>query len=197
MSLQTSTPQPLVPADEDETALYSDVVPVGWQMRQLKPKHKNIAALIAQGLPYVQIAKLMDVTPVYVSMLSRQPLMKAYIAEMCEITGVRLEAMFEKVVDTIAETLDRGSEAGKLKAARLALEVQGRVGARDAAPRSGNDSVGRLERLAERLIYLQSGQRSPGVYDEAGEKITDAEFSESFSGQGAESAQISGDGEAR
>jgi hypothetical protein len=188
MSLQTSTPQPLVPADEDEAVLFSEATPTGWHMRQLKPKHKNIAALIAQGLPYVQIAKLMDVTPVYVSMLSRQPLMKAYIAEMCEITGVRLEAMFEKVVDTIAETLEGGTEAGKLKAARLALEVQGRVGARDAAPRSGNDSVGRLERLAERLIYLQSGQRPPGVYSENGEAITDAEFSESVSSQGPESA---------
>lgn len=177
------------PADEDERWLYAaEPAPSGWQMKKLKPIHKTIASLIAQGMQYVDIAKLANVTPQYVSMLSRQPLMKMHIAEMCEVTGVRLEAMYGKVVDTIAETLENGSEGGKLKAARLALEVQGRVGARDALPRSGQDSVGRLEKLAERLIYLQSGQRPPGVYSENGEEITDAEFSEPERGIGTESA---------
>lgn len=185
MNLQ---PVPADPPDEDERELFAAVPTTGWQMKQLKPQHKQIASLLAQGARNVDIAKIMNVTAEYISMLSRQPLMKAYISEMCEVTGVRLEAMFAKSVDIIAETLENGSEAGKLKAARLQLEVTGRVGARDAGPRSGGDSANRLEMLAERLIFLQSGKRPPGLYNENGEAITDAEFSEPFRGEGPEQA---------
>lgn len=180
-------PVPAEPLDEEEQILFAGGPP-SWQMKTLKPKHKQIASLLAQGGRNIDIAKIIGVTPEYISMLSRQPLMKAYIAEMCEITGVRLEAMFEKVVDTIAETLESGSEAGRLKAARLHLEATKRIGRPDGAPRSGNDSADRLEKLAERLIFLQSGKRPPGLYDENGEAITDAEFSEPLRGEGFEQA---------
>lgn len=181
--------QPAIPEDDEEEGyLFSETTPPSWQMKQLKPRHKSIASLLAQGGRNVDIAKIMNVTPQYIYMLSRQPLMKEYISQMCEVTGVRLEALFEKSVDVIAETLESGSEAGRLKAARLQLEVTGRVGARDAGPRSGGGADDRLLLLAERLLFLGSGKREPGVYYENGEKITDAEFSESGSGERPESS---------
>lgn len=174
--------------DEDEATLLNGSAGSGWQMKKLTQRHKNIASLMAQGASRQDIAKLADVTPEYITMLSKQPLMQQHIRSICELAGTRMEALFERVVDTIAETLDKGSEGGKLKAARLQLEATKRIGRADLSPRSGNDGADRLERLAERLIYLQSGKRPPGVYDENGEAVTDAEFSEPLSGQSSQSA---------
>lgn len=166
-----------------------------WEMKKLTQRHKQIASLLAQGEKNVVIADLMKVTPQYVSMLTRQPMMRAYIAEMCEAVGVRFESLFAQAVEVIADTMKNGSEAGKLKAARLQLEGTKRIGRPDPNPKGESDSVGRLERLAERLLYLQGGVRPPGVYSEAGEKITDAEFSVAGGGQVPQPAQELSDGQ--
>jgi hypothetical protein len=145
-----------------------------WEMKKLKPLHKQVASLCAQGMKNVQIAELTGITPEYVSMLLRQPLVKEYIAEMCEVVGTRMEALFEKSVDVIAETLENGSEKGKLAAARLQLEATKRIGRPD--PNAGLERSGadRLERLANRLIDLQSNVRSGRTFNENGQEITDA-----------------------
>lgn len=183
----SNLPANLDPADEipeDEATLFSGSAGVGWQMKKLTPRHRNIAALMAQGASRLETSKICGVTPQYVTMLAQQPLIKAEIARICEAAGTRLEALTEKVVDTIAETLSSGTEGGKLKAARLQLEATKRIGRPDTSPKGEGGAGDRLERLAERLIYLQSGgKRPPGVYDEAGQEITDAEFSELAGGQ--------------
>lgn len=184
--------EPPDPDAEDEITLYTGIAPPGWQMKKLKPIHKNVASLLAQGAKNIVISKMLDITPEYVSMLSRQPLMQDYIRQMCAHTGLRLEALFEKSVDVIAETLRDGSESGRLKAARLQLEATKRIGRGDGPPPSGAGSEERLLKLAERLIFLQSGQRPPGLYDAEGNLVgvvkeipyesvsetTEAEFSE-------------------
>jgi hypothetical protein len=169
--------------DEITQALVEEKV--GWQMKKLTPRHKQIASLLAQGAKRQEIAAAMQVTPEYVTMLQKQPLMKDYIREMCEVVGVRFEALFAQSVEVISEVMKSGSDANKLKAARLQMEGTGRVGSRDRRPSGESGAESRLEKLAERLLYLQSGKRAPGVYSENGEAITDAEFSESSRGEGA------------
>lgn len=131
---------------------------VAWELKELKQVHRDVAALFAQGMKNVDIAKLCDITPEYVHMLLKQPLVRAYIDEMCEVVGVRMDALFAKSVDVIADTLTNGSEAGKLKAARLQLEATKRIGA-GSQLNVTLPNVDRLEKLAERLIGLQSGVR--------------------------------------
>lgn len=177
--------------DEDEEVLSTQEAKSGWQMKKLKPRHKMVGSLLAQGMRNVEIAKMLAITPEYVSALSRQPLMQAYIQEMCQVTGLRLESMFEKSVDVIGETLRNGTEAGKLKAARLQLEATKRIGRYDPAPTGLGGAEERLIQLAERLLYLSSGsRRTPGVFNEDGTPAEVAEFSTPSVGSvGPESAQ--------
>jgi DNA-binding NarL/FixJ family response regulator len=145
-----------------------------WQLTKLKPMHKQVASLCAQGLKNVEIARIVGITPEYVSMLLRQPLVKAHVMEMCDVVGTRLEALFEKSVDVIAETLESGSEKGRLAAARLQLEATKRIGRPD--PNAGLDrgQTDRLANLAERLLSLQSNVRQGKTFNENGQEITDA-----------------------
>lgn len=145
-----------------------------WELKVLKPMHRQVASLCAQGMKNVDIASVVGITPEYVSMLLRQPLVKEYIAEMCEVVGVRMEALFEKSVDVIADVMETGNNKERIAAARLQLEATKRIGRPD--PNAGMERSGadRLERLANRLIELQSGVRSGKVFNENGQEITDA-----------------------
>lgn len=173
---------PIVESDEDEVALFEEKQ--GWMMKSLKPRHKQIASLLAQGAKRQEIAAAMGVTPEYVTMLQKQPLMQGYIKEMCEVVGVRFEALFGQAVEVISDVMKNGNDSNRLKAARLQMEGTGRIGSRTRQPSEDTNAESRLEKLAARLLYLQSGKRPPGVYSENGEAITDAEFSEPVGGQG-------------
>jgi hypothetical protein len=144
-----------------------------WELTKLKPVHKQVASLLAQGMKQVDIAKLCDITPQYVGMLLKQPLVQAYIKDMCDVVGVRMEALFAQSVEVIAETMANGSEAGKLKAVRLQLEATKRIGRIDPNVGGNGSNVERLEKLAERLISLQSNVRKGGTFNEQGQEITD------------------------
>ncbi len=144
-----------------------------WQLTKLKPLHKQVASLVAQGMKNVDIAKLCDITPEYVSMLLAQPLVKEYLQEMCEVAGVRMEALFEKSVEVVADIMQNGSDGNKLKAARLQLEATKRIGRPDPNAGLERGNVDRLERLADRLVALQSGIRQGRAFNESGQEITD------------------------
>jgi hypothetical protein len=144
-----------------------------WEMKKLSPKHQQVAALVAQGMKFVDIAALVDYTPQYITMLVAQPLMREYIAEKCAIAGTRLEALFAQSVEVIADTMKNGSEGGKLKAVRLQLEATKRIGRPDPNSGLGSSNVDRLEQLAERLIMLQAGARQPRTFSPDGQEITD------------------------
>lgn len=152
--------------DVDETS-------APWELTKLKPLHKQVAALLAQGMKHVDIAKICDITPQYVHMLLKQPLVQAYIKDMCDVVGVRMEALFAQSVEVIADTMSKGSEAGKLKAARLQLEATKRIGRVDPNIGGNGSNVERLEQLAERLISLQNNVRKGRVFNEQGQEITD------------------------
>lgn len=158
----TDVPAKCVPAPD---------LPPKWVIKQLRPQHKQAASLIAQGMKYKEVASIMDFTPEYISMLMAQPLFRSYVDEMCKVAGTRLEAMFPKAVEVIAEVMERGSEKGKLAAVRLQLEATKRIGRPDTSPRGVEDNVGRLEKLAERLVALQSNVRARLI--KPGEEIID------------------------
>lgn len=180
----------LLPANLDEYEPAYDPS-VKWELTELKPKHRQVAALFAQGLKNVQVAALCDITPEYVSMLLRQPLVQMEVRRISEVAGVRLEAMFEKTVDVIGDALENGSTKDKLAAVRLHFEATKRIGRPDLRPGELDPSVDRLSLLAERLLSLQSNVRNRR--NETNEEITDAEFSVAAGGT-SESAQESGNG---
>lgn len=171
---------PIVPADpaeySDEPINARDADRPDWVLKRLKPVHLQICALLAQGMKNVEVAAFTGVTKEYVSMLLRQAIIKQEIARVCEITGARLELLFEKSVDTIADAMENGSYSDKLKAARLQLEATRRIGRPDPFATGTSAPEDRLATLANRLELLMDSKKS-GVYDEAGNPIfEDAEI---------------------
>lgn len=171
--LATLIPKDL-PDDEEVTDFTDELGKPKWELKQLKPKHKQVASLVAQGFKNTEIANMVGITPEYVSMLLGQPLVRGYVNEINQVVGTRLEAMFEQSVEVISETMRSGSNGDKLKAARLQLEATKRIGRPDPNATSLDPNVDRLALLAERLIALQTGVRQGGTFDESGKEITDA-----------------------
>lgn len=149
-----------------EEELDGDNLPSNWELDKLSPKHKQVAALMAQGMKNVDIAKLVGYTPEYIYVLSKQKKMKEYIAHMCEVAGTRLDALFVQSVEVIADTMANGSEAGKLKAARLQLEATKRLGRADTLTVNVNPDE-RLAQLSSRLVGLFQSANSE-LYNEDG-----------------------------
>ncbi len=141
-----------------------------WVLKKLKPVHLSICSLLAQGLKNTEVAKLTGVTKEYVSMLLRQPLIKQEISRFAEITGARLELLFEKSVDVIADAMESGSHSEKRKAARLQLEATRRIGRPDPFAVTVVASDERLATLAQRLEGLLDKTKG-GLYDEAGNPL--------------------------
>lgn len=136
-----------------------------WLLKKLKPKHRDICSLFAQGMKRSDIARLCDVTPEYVTMLMRQPLIVEEVKRMNEYAGLQMEAAFTKAVSVTLEAMEVGSTKEKLAAARLQMEVTGRVGSRGAPPQENQNMNERLVALSERLTGLLGHAREaiPGT----------------------------------
>lgn len=146
----------------------------GWQLQTLKPIHKQVCALWAQGLQNVVIARTLGITPQYVHMLMKQPLCLEYVKRMSAIAGVQLEALTQKSVDVIANAMDNGTVSEQLKGARLQLEATKRIGSANAPVAPPNGAEDRLLALSERLVNLLGGARIKTVQGntyEAGEVV--------------------------
>jgi hypothetical protein len=134
-------------------------------LQRLTERHKQVAALLAQGVPRQTIAEIVQYTPEYITFLQRQPLFIQYVKEVSQAASIRLEALFDRAVDAIADGLSSGGEVA-LKAARLQMEATGRIGAgkeRQAQTEEGMEE--RLGVLADRLVRLlqeKRGQIVPG-----------------------------------
>ena len=135
-----------------------DGTPVPYEIKELSAQHKQALSLIAQGVDRGTIAKVCDYTPEYISWLKRMPICQTYIKQMQEKVDLRLELMYEASVDAIADTLTMGNGEERLKAARLQLEATGRLGKGNR--QQNDDGKDKLEKLAERLLGLQSKVRS-------------------------------------
>src|SRR5574337_793264 len=131
-----------------------------YQLKELKPKHRNVLSLVAQGVSRGKIAAICDITPEYVSMLCRMPICKQYIASLNEVVEVQLQGMFGKSVAAISEALDNGRIEDKLKGARLQLEATKRLGRAADIPPPSISTEERLARLAERMTVININSRS-------------------------------------
>lgn len=109
--------------------------------------------MLAQGVDRQTIASICEITPEYVTWLGGDPLCKAYLKEMSRFVDARFEAMYERSADIVSDAMSQGTVDERLKAARMQLELTGRVGrVVPAAPEGG--SIDRLEQLARRLEGL-------------------------------------------
>ena len=100
---------------------------------------------------------------------------KQYLAEMSEHCEARLEALFEKSVDVIADGMLYGDTDSQLKAARMQLEVTGRVGKNDRPNTATDKSIERLSLLAERLTGLLGTARQAQTIDGVATVISERE----------------------
>lgn len=141
------------------------------KLRALTDKHKMVASLLAQGLGRTEIASIVDFTPEYVTWLARDPLFKAHLQDMSAVVDARYEAMYGLTADTVADAMLNGTVEDKLKGARLQLELTGRIGKNDRPVGALENSLERLNTLAQRLLALQSqvrkGETFEGEYEDA------------------------------
>ena len=128
------------------------------ELKNLSPKHKQVAALVAQGVDRRTIAAACDYVPEYVTWLQRQPLFVEYVKGMNEAVATRLEAMFEQSVGVISEAMANGNVDERLKGAKLQLEATGRIG-RYQTPAREQGGEDKLEVLADRLVFLLKRQK--------------------------------------
>lgn len=143
------------------------------KLQNLSEKHKQVAALMAQGLGRTDISSIVDFTPEYVTWLSRDPLFKEHLRQMSEFVNIRLEAMYDRVADVVNEGLQAGAMDDRIKAARLQLEVTGRIGRGDRMGLPDDHNDDRLQKLADRLVSVLGAVRKGETYDS--QPITDAE----------------------
>src|SRR3990167_5089193 len=73
-----------------------DIPEGGIVLQKLSVRHRQAMALLAQGIDRTSIAQLVDYTPEYITWLTRQPLCRAYLKEMGEHVGVRLDALLDR-----------------------------------------------------------------------------------------------------
>lgn len=143
-----------------------------WIMKKLRPVHLQVCALLAQGMKQVEVAKICEFTPEYISMLMKQPLIQQEIARISNAAQVRLEASYGLGVDTVIDIMKTGGPQDKLRAVRLMGELTKRIGRPDPLARSNEVDNERLAIMARRLESLAQGaRRGP-------ETIVDAEFTE-------------------
>ena len=135
------------------------------QLQALTDKHKQVASLLAQGLGPTKIAAIIDYTPEYVSWLTRDPLFKEHLRAMSALVDAQHEAMYGMTADVVADGMLNGSIDERLKAARLNLEITGRLGKNDRPSAGLEGSLERLSILAQRLLALQSNIREGVVID--------------------------------
>ncbi len=147
------------------------------QLKSLSPKHKQVMALLAQGLDRHSIAQLVQLDPEYITWLTGDPLCKAYLEEMNGHVQVRMEALFAKSVDVVADTMLNGSAEDKLKAARLQLEATKRLG-RQAGREDDVPESDRLEKLSNRLLSLLEDRRGGNTYQGEAAQVEDAQLVE-------------------
>ncbi len=135
---------------------------VPYQLQELSQRHKNAISLLAQGIPRETVAAACEYTPEYITWLHRQPVCREYLRELAESVDSRMLAMYEQSCDAMSEVLRDGKDEDRLKAARMNMEVIGRLG-RDRDREPPDPGADRLDVLADRLVKLLQQKRERTV----------------------------------
>lgn len=139
-------------SDAEQSSTTSSTTAV--KLLKLGPKHREVLALVAQGLGRTEIGAIVGYEPEYISWLVRQEVCQSYLDEMNAVVEFRLQSMTEESVDTIHDVMKNGASDERLKAAKLQLEATGRVGSGAAYNQRSPGGPDRLQQLAERLVVL-------------------------------------------
>jgi hypothetical protein len=131
-----------------------------WVLKEMTAKHKQVMALLAQGLGRTEISDIVGITPEYVTMLANQPVCREYLRSLSAFADAQLEAMSGEAVRVIRDVLtNSGNDEHRLKAARLQMEATQRIGTNRRDRSNSEDETERLENMAERLIGLLRSKR--------------------------------------
>ena len=101
--------------------------PAKWEMKTLTQKHKSIVGLHAQGVSRADIGAVCGCTPEFVSMVVATAPAKAYLRELEIYMDSRLQTLYGSSIDVIQAGLNNQATDTQLKAARLQLEVTGKL----------------------------------------------------------------------
>jgi hypothetical protein len=144
-----------------------------WLLKKLRPLHYRVIQLLLQNMKHKDIAAALGVHPVYVSMLSRQPLVQAEISKYLEGTSLKLETLFIKSVQAIEDSLNGDDPKIRLSAARLQMEATRKLSQNTGVSVSVNvqnnsiSSEDNLKSLADRIISVRNKyfQQTQGVLE--------------------------------
>jgi hypothetical protein len=120
--------------------------------RKPTAKAQQICRDYARGKPVKAIAADLGVTPSRVYNILRKP-------NSQQLLDMQMESLYAASVDAIADVLVNGSDADRLRAARLQMEATGRIGPRSRhrqEPMSREESDAHLQLLASRLTALRA-----------------------------------------
>lgn len=134
------------------------------QLKELSPKHKEVASLLAQGLKPGEVASCVGFTREYVTFLCRDPLFLEYIRGQNDINEARLDSLFETTVNVIDDGLKNKATENQLRAARLQMEASGRLRNSTSGERR-DPAVDHLASLANRLVDLLGKVRNGETYN--------------------------------
>jgi hypothetical protein len=119
--------------------------PNPWVLKRLTQRHKDMIVLSLQGLEREKVAEYCGCTPQYVTMINRQPLARAYIAELEQHLDLRLRGMYSKSLDAIDAGLKSPKISDKLAAAQIHLRALGKdVPGPDTSKQTAEDVVGAM-----------------------------------------------------
>lgn len=119
-----------------------------WQPKKLTEKHKNIIALHIQSMKRAEIAEFCGCTPEYVSMVVATDLAQEYMRELEKYLDHRVKALYERSVDVIRDGLTGAATDTQLKAARLQLEMTGKLKENVTEQQTAEDVVTALLKAA-------------------------------------------------
>lgn len=133
--------------------------PPPYQLKELSPRHRQVIALSAQGVPRELIAEAVGITPEYVTWLHRQPLVLAEMKQLEEAANAALLALAPLRTQVVADVLARGGkDEDRLKAAKIQMEATGVLG-RERQREPAKHGEDRLVELSHRLVGLLEGHR--------------------------------------
>ena len=143
------------------------------KLAKLTNKHKEALSLVAQGLSRREIGSVVGFATDYISWLCRQEVSKQYLQEMMDVVEFRVQSMTLDSVDTIADVMKCGTSDERLKAAKLQLEVVGRVGAGKNQGQTATVAPDHLKTLADRLVGMLRASKEGVTYDGKAQEVED------------------------
>lgn len=147
--------------------------PIPVQLQKLSQRHKQVLSLVAQGVERQTVAEATGYTPEYVTWLVRQDVCRDYLREMMELVDIRFVMMTQESANAISDALAEGTYEDRLKAAKLQLEVVGKVGKGASLVHTDQPQGDRLEQLANRLVGLLRQKREGVVLDGISQDVTE------------------------